>query len=54
MPDIDPLTTIAGCFLYVDDADALHDEWASVGIEREFAVIDPSGNVVRVGSRSTT
>jgi hypothetical protein len=69
MPDIDPLTTIASCFLFVDDADELHRKWQSVGIEpdpstgsrlvppentdygmREFAVVDPSGNLIRVGS----
>jgi catechol 2,3-dioxygenase-like lactoylglutathione lyase family enzyme len=69
MPEIDPLTTIAGCFVYVDDADALYEEWHEVGIEadpetgsrlvapvdtdyrmREFAVVDGSGNLIRVGS----
>ena len=68
-PEIDPLTTIAGCYLYVDDADALHDEWRRV-VEpdrstgsrlipaettdygmREFAVVDRSGNLIRVGSQ---
>ena len=68
MPEIDPLTTIAGCYVYVDDADAVFEQWRSEvepdpatgrRIEaptdtdygmREFAVIDPSGNLVRVGS----
>ena len=69
MPDVDPLTTIASCFLFVDDADRLHEDWQRVGIEpdpatgsrlmppettdygmREFAVVDPSGNLIRVGS----
>lgn len=69
-PDVDPLTTSAGCYVYVDDADALHDEWASVGVPtdpetgsrltaptttdygmREFALVDPSGNLLRVGSQ---
>ena len=68
MPEIDPLTTIAGCYLYVEDADAVHEEWRGV-VERdpatgsrleepmdthygmrEFALVDPSGNLVRVGS----
>ena len=68
MPEIDPLTTIAGCYLYVDDADAVYEHWRGV-VEpdpatgsrleapvttdygmREFAVIDRSGNLVRVGS----
>ena len=68
MPEIDPLTTIAGCYLYVDDADALYEEWRdAVGARpgdgqpareafdtdyamREFALVDRSGNLVRVGS----
>ena len=68
MPEIDPLTTIASCYLFVDDADALHEAWRDV-IEadpstgsrveepmntdyglREFAVVDGSGNLIRVGS----
>jgi catechol 2,3-dioxygenase-like lactoylglutathione lyase family enzyme len=68
-PDVDPLTTAASCFVYVDDADQLHQEWEQVGIAedtetgsrletpmdtdygmREFAVVDKSGNLVRVGS----
>ena len=68
MPEIDPLTTIAGCYLYVDDADALYEEWRDA-VEpdpatgsrlerpfdtdyamREFALVDRSGNLVRVGS----
>ena len=71
MPEIDPLTTIASCFLFVEDADSLYEEWASV-VEpdaatgsrivptettdygmREFAVVDRSGNLVRVGSPVT-
>jgi hypothetical protein len=67
-PEIDPLTTIAGCYVYVEDADALHAEWSglvepdpSTGSRiqapadtgyglREFALVDPSGNLLRVGS----
>ena len=67
-PGVDPLTTAAGCYCFVDDAQALHDEWAAVVVPdertggrvvapedreygmREFAVIDPSGNLLRVGS----
>jgi hypothetical protein len=68
MPEIDPLTTIAGCYLYVDDADALYEEWREA-VEpdpatgsrlerpfdtqyamREFALVDRSGNLIRVGS----
>jgi hypothetical protein len=68
MPEIDPLTTIAGCYLYVEDADETYAEWAEVvepdpstgsRIERpittdygmrEFALVDRSGNLIRVGS----
>jgi hypothetical protein len=68
-PETDPLTTSASCYLFVDDADALHDEWQQVGVPhdaatgsrlvppmdtdyrmREFALVDRSGNLVRVGS----
>jgi hypothetical protein len=68
MPEIDPLTTIAGCYVYVDDANAVHPEWSRVvepnpatgsrleepadtdyGL-REFALVDPSGKLIRVGS----
>jgi hypothetical protein len=70
MPEIDPLTTIAGCYLYVDDADDVYEQWRGV-VEpdratgsrleqpwstdygmREFALVDRSGNLVRVGSPS--
>jgi hypothetical protein len=66
--EIDPLATIASCYLYVEDADALYEEWARL-VEpdaatgsrlvppqtaeygmREFALVDRSGNLVRVGS----
>jgi hypothetical protein len=67
--DLDPLTTASGCYVYVDDADALHAAW-STAIEadsssgsrivapattdygmREFAVIDRSGNLLRLGTQ---
>ena len=67
-PDVDPLSTAGSCYLYVDDADALHAEWSRV-VEpdpatgsrvvapvttaygmRELAVVDPSGNLLRVGT----
>jgi len=67
-PDVDPLTTDSSCYLRVEDADALHAEWAAV-VEpdpptgsrllppddtdygmREFALVDRSGNLIRVGS----
>ena len=67
-PAVDPLTTTAGFYVYVDDADALYTEWeglveddAATGSRivapedtdyrmREFAVVDRSGNLMRVGS----
>ena len=71
MPEVDPLTTSAGCYLRVEDADAVHDEWDATGVPteaetgsrlmaprdtewgmREFALVDRSGNLLRVGSPS--
>jgi hypothetical protein len=67
-PDVDPLTTSASCYCFVDDAQALYDEWVDLVVPdaptgsrvvapedrdyglREFAVVDRSGNLVRVGS----
>src|SRR5581483_2382337 len=60
-PDIDPLTTDAMCYLRVHDADALYAEWAQrvAAVEpphdtpygmREFGIVDPSGNLLRIGS----
>ena len=68
-PHVDPLTTSASCYAFVNDAKALYDEWSNlvdpdpgtgsrvIPIEdtdygmREFAVVDRSGNLVRVGSQ---
>ena len=71
-PSVDPLTTDAGCYLRVTDADALFEEWQRVGIAadpatgsrlippadtdygmREFAVVDQSGNLLRLGSAAS-
>jgi catechol 2,3-dioxygenase-like lactoylglutathione lyase family enzyme len=67
--DVDPWTSIAGCYLYVEDADALYGEYAALGLPgegiprlhgppgdsdyglREFAVVDPDGNLLRIGAR---
>jgi hypothetical protein len=68
-PDVDPLTTSAGCYVRVECADRLHRDWDAVGVPtdpatgsrltiaadteygmREFALIDPSGNLLRIGS----
>jgi catechol 2,3-dioxygenase-like lactoylglutathione lyase family enzyme len=72
-PNVDPLTTAASCYVRVRDADALHHEWESAGVEsdaatgsrlvaptetdygmREFALVDKSGNLIRVGSPLNT
>ena len=68
-PSVDPLTTDAGCYVRVRDAEALHSEWQTVGVPTdtvtgsrlmgitsteygltEFALVDPSGNLLRIGS----
>ena len=36
-PAVDPLTTSAGCFVWVTDADALHAEWDATGVEYDRA-----------------
>ena len=60
----DPARTAAAVYLYVSDADAVHDEWAGAegrlgaprdtpwGL-REFAYVDPDGTLHRVGSPLT-
>ncbi len=60
-PEIDPLTTYGGCYLRVMDVDALYAELQGENLERmskledkpwglrEFAVVDPSGNLLRMG-----
>ena len=69
-PNVDPLATSSGCYVFTDDADLLYDAWNAIGVPtdpstgsrlqgppavtdygiREFALVDPSGNLVRVGS----
>jgi catechol 2,3-dioxygenase-like lactoylglutathione lyase family enzyme len=39
-PQLDPRSSIAGCYLYVEDADALYSEYSSVGL--------PAGGVPRL------
>jgi hypothetical protein len=36
-PDVDPLTTSAGCYLRVTDADALYAEWSAIGVPTDPA-----------------
>ncbi|MGH9228988.1 MAG: ankyrin repeat domain-containing protein [Acidimicrobiales bacterium] len=58
----DPDSSIVSCYLYVDDAEALHAEWSSAGAGRHGPLtdtdyglreghhVDPDGNLVRYGS----
>ena len=65
---VDPLRTSSMCYLYVDDAERVYEDWADAvdpdpatgsrivapvttdyGM-REFALVDTSGNLIRVGS----
>jgi hypothetical protein len=61
--DHDPTRTGAVVYLYVSDAEAVHDEWAQAGVPgrlgephdteyglREFGYVDPEGTLHRVGS----
>ena len=63
-----PHSTSASCYAFVDEAQALYDEWVRIAVfdpatgsqlftpmdteygMREFEVVDPSGNRLRVGS----
>jgi hypothetical protein len=62
-PELDPKASASACYLFVDDADALHAQWSAAGVEgrlrtprdtpyglREFGYVDPDGNLLRVGS----
>ena len=59
--DFSAWTSPTSCHLLVSDADALHADWASAGVAaeaptttdygmREFTLLDPSGNLLRVRS----
>ena len=61
VPDPTPGTARHSAYLWVDDSDALAQEWLAVGAEvhmpedtewgqHEGAVVDPDGNVLRFGS----
>lgn len=62
-PGHDPLRTASQIYLYVDDADAVHEAWSQEGIGgravspadadyglREGAHVDPDGNLIRYGT----
>lgn len=62
-PGTDPTSNDHGCYLRLSDAQGVYDEWAPLGLTalhpvsdtrwgmREFSVSDPSGNLVRIGTR---
>jgi catechol 2,3-dioxygenase-like lactoylglutathione lyase family enzyme len=61
LPSLDPRTNINGCYLRIADVDALYAEWRVLleGLAppqvrawglREFTLLDPSGNLIRIGS----
>lgn len=65
VPDLDPESSVVACYLYVSDADALHAAWQAAGVGgrltavsetpyglREFAHIDPDGNLLRIGAEA--
>jgi hypothetical protein len=60
---LDPKNNPSTCYLYVDDADAVHAAWMAAAVDgrlrdpadttyrmREFGYVDPDGNLLRVGS----
>ena len=61
-PETDPKESHGGCYLRLDDAQAVYDEWAPLGLDevhpprdtpwgmREFFLVDPSGNLIRIGT----
>ena len=62
VPEVDNRGAKHTAYLFVDDADGLATEWESAGVDvhvpvdtewgqREGAVVDPDGNVLRFGSR---
>jgi len=36
-PGVDPLTTAFSCYVYTEDADALHAEWNAIGVPTDRA-----------------
>ena len=62
-PEHEPGAGGSAVYLYVDDVDAVHGEWARAAVEgrlteptdtawglREFAYVDPDGTLHRVGA----
>jgi catechol 2,3-dioxygenase-like lactoylglutathione lyase family enzyme len=60
--DVDPAGNDRACYLRIVDVQSVYDEWARLALDavrpiedkpwgmREFAVVDPSGNLLRIGS----
>jgi len=61
-PGTDPAESHGGCYLRMADAQGVFDEWETLGLAgihplsdtpwgmREFFVVDPSGNLLRIGT----
>ena len=61
-PETDPEESHGGCYLRLIDAQAVYDEWEPLGLVgvhppqdtpwgmREFFIVDPSGNLIRIGT----
>ena len=62
-PETHPHESHGGCYLRLADAQAVYDEWRAQGVPdlhapkdtpwgmREFFIVDPSGNLLRIGTR---
>lgn len=64
VPELDPESNTSGVYLYVDDPDALYEEWRAAAPSgdlrkpedtswgmREMSYSDPDGNLLRIGRR---
>ena len=61
-PDADPAESHGGCYLRLDDAQGVYDAWEPLAVPelhpprdtpwgmREFFLVDPSGNLLRIGT----
>lgn len=61
-PDVDPAESHGGCYLRLADAQGVYDAWEPLGVPgmhppqdtpwgmREFFLVDPSGNLLRIGT----
>lgn len=61
-PDVRPDESSGGCYLRLADAQAVYDDWEPLQLPevhapqdtpwgmREFFVVDPSGNLLRIGT----